>query len=121
MYNISITLDPTVWIFDDRRIDLKTFFTESYVEKDEMEEYKREMGNIGPVKLWKAQLSHLLWKPKKNLKNKRYYGNLRDSFTSLFEKSQCQMKMQKHYLSKHQTAKIIHFHLTKLDDIILQI
>jgi hypothetical protein len=40
----GITLDPTVWIFDDRRVDLKTYFTESYIEKDEMEEYKRAMG-----------------------------------------------------------------------------
>ena len=29
----KITLDPTVWIFDDRRIDLKTYF----VEKKEIE------------------------------------------------------------------------------------
>jgi hypothetical protein len=40
----QITLDPTVWIFDDRRIDLETFFTADYVEKDEIEEYKRDMG-----------------------------------------------------------------------------
>lgn len=40
----TITLDPTVWIFDDRRVDLKTYFTESYIEKDELEEYKRDMG-----------------------------------------------------------------------------
>lgn len=39
-----ITLDPTVWIFDDRRIDLETFFTTDHVEKDEIEEYKRNMG-----------------------------------------------------------------------------
>lgn len=40
----AITLDPGVWIFDDRRIDLKTFFTESHIEKDELEEYKKAMG-----------------------------------------------------------------------------
>lgn len=40
----AITLDPGVWIFDDRRIDLKTYFTDSYVEKDELEEYKKSMG-----------------------------------------------------------------------------
>ncbi len=40
----AITLDPTVWIFDDRRVDLKTYFTESRIEKDELEEYKRDMG-----------------------------------------------------------------------------
>ena len=40
----AITLDPGVWIFDDRRIDLKTFFIEEHVEKDDLEEYKKEMG-----------------------------------------------------------------------------
>ncbi|MBE1553599.1 peptidyl-prolyl cis-trans isomerase [Sporosarcina limicola] len=40
----KITLDPSVWIFDDRKIDLKTYFTEQRVEKDELEEYKRNMG-----------------------------------------------------------------------------
>lgn len=39
-----ITLDPTVWIFDDRRIDLETYFTDTPVEKDEIEEYKRVTG-----------------------------------------------------------------------------
>lgn len=40
----TITLDPTVWIFDDRKVDLNTFFTEEYVERNEEEEYKRSMG-----------------------------------------------------------------------------
>ena len=40
----TITLDPTVWIFDDRKVDLNTFFTEEHVERDEDEEYKRSMG-----------------------------------------------------------------------------
>ncbi|MCM3638000.1 peptidyl-prolyl cis-trans isomerase [Sporosarcina luteola] len=40
----SITLDPTVWIFDDRKVDLTTYFTEEFVERDEEEEYKRSMG-----------------------------------------------------------------------------
>ncbi|MFS0574389.1 peptidyl-prolyl cis-trans isomerase [Sporosarcina sp. 179-K 3D1 HS] len=39
-----ITLDPTVWIFDDRRIDLTTYFTQEQIEIDEMEEYKKDMG-----------------------------------------------------------------------------
>ena len=40
----AITLDPGIWIFDDRRIDLNTFFTGGHIEMDEMEEYKRNMG-----------------------------------------------------------------------------
>lgn len=40
----SITLDPTVWIFDDRKLDLQSFFTEGQTIKDEDEAYKQEMG-----------------------------------------------------------------------------
>ncbi|TWT28067.1 peptidyl-prolyl cis-trans isomerase [Planomicrobium sp. CPCC 101110] len=40
----KITIDPTVWIFDDRKLDLNTYFVETRVERDELEEYKRGMG-----------------------------------------------------------------------------
>jgi len=40
----KITLDPTVWIFDDRKLDLTTYFSEERIIKDELEEYKRGMG-----------------------------------------------------------------------------
>ena len=39
----QITLDPAVWIFDDRRIDLTTFFTEQQIEKNELDEYTKKM------------------------------------------------------------------------------
>ncbi|MFX3674236.1 MAG: peptidyl-prolyl cis-trans isomerase [Paenisporosarcina sp.] len=39
----NITLDPSVWIFDDRRIDLTTFFTDAHIEKDELIEYTKNM------------------------------------------------------------------------------
>ena len=42
--NHSISLDPTVWIFDDRRIDLDQFFETTYEEIDEDEKYLRGMG-----------------------------------------------------------------------------
>lgn len=39
----AITLDPTVWIFDDRRLDLTTYFiTEKPVEDNE--KYLRDVG-----------------------------------------------------------------------------
>ncbi|MFJ8066248.1 peptidyl-prolyl cis-trans isomerase [Psychrobacillus sp. NPDC096426] len=37
----NITLDPTVWIFDDRKIDLDDFFSGEYEYKDELEEYTK--------------------------------------------------------------------------------
>lgn len=40
----AITLDPTVWIFDDRRIDLEQFFHTTYEEVDEDTKYLEGMG-----------------------------------------------------------------------------
>lgn len=37
----TITLDPSVWIFDDRKVDLNTYFQEEQQEKDELEDYKK--------------------------------------------------------------------------------
>jgi len=37
----TITLDPGVWIFDDRRIDLTTYFSTDKGKIDELEEYKK--------------------------------------------------------------------------------
>lgn len=37
----TITLDPSTWIFDDRRIDLTTYFTKGEEEKDTLAEYTK--------------------------------------------------------------------------------
>lgn len=37
----TITLDPGVWIFDDRRIDLTTFFSAKLVNSNSLEEYTK--------------------------------------------------------------------------------
>lgn len=39
----QLTLDPTVWIFDDRKLDLNTYFITKKVEEDN-EKYLRDMG-----------------------------------------------------------------------------
>lgn len=39
-----ITIDPTVWIFDDRKLDLKTYFTNTIEEEDSDIKYMREVG-----------------------------------------------------------------------------
>ncbi|MDQ0231311.1 peptidyl-prolyl cis-trans isomerase [Metabacillus malikii] len=38
-----ITLDPGVWIFDDRKVDLKTYFQKENVETDELAEYTKSV------------------------------------------------------------------------------
>lgn len=40
----KITLDPSVWIFDDRRIDLETFFEGSHEQEQEIT-YEEKMSN----------------------------------------------------------------------------
>ncbi|MGZ4160841.1 MAG: peptidyl-prolyl cis-trans isomerase [Neobacillus sp.] len=37
----KITLDPGVWIFDDRRIDLNTYFTSKQENANDLEEYTK--------------------------------------------------------------------------------
>ncbi|MBM7703360.1 peptidyl-prolyl cis-trans isomerase [Metabacillus iocasae] len=39
----SLTLDPGVWIFDDRKVDLHTYFQSSKVNEDENEKYTKEV------------------------------------------------------------------------------
>lgn len=39
----TITLDPTVWIFDDRKVDLTTYFSTSFENKNELEEYTKSV------------------------------------------------------------------------------
>lgn len=40
----QLTLDPTVWIFDDRRIDLTTYFTAEKKNENAEEKYLRDVG-----------------------------------------------------------------------------
>lgn len=47
----SITLDPSVWIFDDRKIDLNTYFELASEDKpDELSQYKKIFLNNGTEK-----------------------------------------------------------------------
>lgn len=39
----TITLDPSVWIFDDRRVDLTTYFSTSSNPSNELEEYTKSV------------------------------------------------------------------------------
>ena len=45
-----ITIDPTVWIFDDRKVDLTTYFDETRENTSELEPYLKTLQNIGIAK-----------------------------------------------------------------------
>lgn len=40
----KITLDPGVWIFDDRKVDLNTYFNQEQERTDSLEEYTKSVG-----------------------------------------------------------------------------
>ena len=53
-----ITIDPTVWIFDDRKVDLTTYFDEKRENTSELETYLKTLQNIGIAKSVMVLLSH---------------------------------------------------------------
>ncbi|SDH89513.1 hypothetical protein [Alteribacillus bidgolensis] len=61
----TITIDPTVWIFDDRKIDLKTWTGEENRKSDEMEQYKKDIS-----KQWDKEITEGAQLPKRNQTNR---------------------------------------------------
>jgi hypothetical protein len=49
--NFAITLDASTWIFDDRKLDLTTYFTTQHEEVDADEKYVEEAG-----KFWSREI-----------------------------------------------------------------
>lgn len=47
----KITLDPSVWIFDDRKVDLDTYFTNAHIEINEDDAYVE-----GASKFWSREI-----------------------------------------------------------------
>jgi hypothetical protein len=41
--NYQITLDPSVWIFDDRKVNLDTYFNQTAENQDETEKYTQSV------------------------------------------------------------------------------
>ncbi|MCM3087297.1 peptidyl-prolyl cis-trans isomerase [Bhargavaea ginsengi] len=64
-----ISLDPTTWIFDDRKLDLKTYFVEEKAEKDTMGDYIKATSKHWSRELMEgAKTEEELGKPKKKFK-----------------------------------------------------
>lgn len=49
--NFAITLDASTWIFDDRKLDLNTYFTAEHIEVDPDEKYVKEAS-----KFWSREI-----------------------------------------------------------------
>ena len=41
-----ITIDPLVWIFDDRKVEIDTYFNNEQEEVDELEDYTKKAARI---------------------------------------------------------------------------
>jgi len=63
----NITIDPGVWIFDERRIDLKTYFDEQHSETDELEEYTKSV-----AKFWDKEVMEGAALPETEKQQKMY-------------------------------------------------
>ncbi|WP_050614649.1 hypothetical protein [Bacillus testis] len=65
----AITLDPSVWIFDDRKKKMDDFFKEDAKADDEMETYTKEVS-----KHWDKEMTEGAQLPETQKKPKRKYN-----------------------------------------------
>ena len=67
--NVSfpITLDPSVWIFDDRKKKLDDFFSAQQSDEDELESYTKAIS-----KQWDKEVTEGNEAPKQSTKTKKY-------------------------------------------------
>ncbi len=81
----KLILDPTVWIFDDRKLNLETYFQEDRIEKDELEEYKRGMGEHWSREIMEGSTVPPTLNSEKTYKSKEKKEMLTGTFGILFK------------------------------------
>ena len=114
MYDIAITMDPGIWIFDDRRIDLETFFTGGHVEKDEMEEYKKSMGKHWSREIMEGATFPPTLETEKQFEEKKVItGTYGIYLTHFLKNAEPNEDARLPSSSKHQLGKSIPFQLKK--------
>ncbi|WP_231686857.1 hypothetical protein [Bacillus sp. JCM 19034] len=52
-----LTIDPTVWIFDERKVDLDTYFNEESITEDKDTAYKKQ-SQLNGIKKYLKVLHH---------------------------------------------------------------
>ncbi|EHL77043.1 hypothetical protein HMPREF1015_00702 [Bacillus smithii 7_3_47FAA] len=68
-----VTMDAGVWIFDDRRIDLNTYFDQEDQQTEETEEdYTKKVSKYWEREIREGAVSPPTIKTEKNLKRKNY-------------------------------------------------
>ena len=61
----SITLDPSVWIFDERKLDLTTFFMNKKNKVNELEEYTKSISKHWDREIMEGAIVPPTLKPEK--------------------------------------------------------
>ncbi|WML43572.1 peptidyl-prolyl cis-trans isomerase [Neobacillus sp. PS3-40] len=69
--NYSITLDPVVWIFDDRRIDLTTCFQAKEETFDELESYTKAISKNWDREIMEGAISPPTLKSEKKFEKEK--------------------------------------------------
>lgn len=116
----SITLDPSVWIFDDRKIDLDTYFTDDHVEKDELEEYKKAMGKHWSREIMEGATFPPTLETEKNFEQTRDLSGTYGMYLNQFLKNAAPREDAETISFETTDGGKYTFPLTKLDDFILK-
>ena len=77
----SITLDPSVWIFDERKLELTTFFDEKKNKVNELEEYTKSISKHWDREIMEgAMVPSVVKTEKKYVKENSINWNVWNSF-----------------------------------------
>lgn len=110
----NITLDPTVWIFDDRKIDLNTYFNEARIEIDEDEKYLNSMGKHWSREIMEGATFPPTLKTEKKFDRKKMVTGTFGILLKPFLKNAVPGKMRRQSLSLHLPITKKRFRFPKL-------
>lgn len=116
----TITLDPGIWIFDDRRIDLDTFFSDEYIERDELEEYKKAMGKHWSREIMEGATFPPTLETEKDFEETKEISGTYGIYLNHFLKNASPKENAKTIIFKSADEKSYAFPLAKLDEFILK-
>ena len=74
----TLTLDPSVWIFDDRKLDMDVFFEHPPEQKDETEAYTKAVSKHWDREIQEGAVFPPTLKPKRNSKTGASKWNIWD-------------------------------------------
>ncbi|MGM0844454.1 MAG: peptidyl-prolyl cis-trans isomerase [Bacillota bacterium] len=116
----QITLDPGVWIFDDRKVDLNTYFQDEEKAKNELDEYTKNMS-----KNWTREIQEGATSPptlkteKKYQKEKLLTGTFGIPLDPFLKNAQPQDDADNLVFMTEDTSEVISLPLSRSNEILL--